>query len=163
MMENKPICLQDLTDEVNASRCLATGKTENILSGIVDEWMGLLTSEYIRQVIIDKRTDSPSSSSVSLIYKKYDMELDLSHLFYECIGHHTESIESRIESLIDTTTMSVAFNHDAKNGWFIVYLYWDIYIHVPVFFLRRPMSVFLFGILLLCFFILTGITIGVAR
>lgn len=157
-MDNKPICLQDLSDEVEANRCLLTGKTENTLSDLVNEYMNLLTPEYIKKAIVEARTDDPTACSVTLIRKQHDPLVDRSRLFYECSGQHTESLESRIESLIDMTTMQVALNHDADEGWLLVTLYWGGYMFLPVSLLRRPFKSFVFGIAWIIFFIVGGLT-----
>ena len=118
-------------------------KYEVILSDIAKECMGVFTQDYIRKKIIDARVRG--KSTVHLISKQYAvleayLDYDHSRVFYQCIGDAKESLESRIKSLIDTTSIVVTFDHDANHDRLIIDLSWGHYLYRPMFCLRYPVS-----------------------
>ena len=155
------IYLEDLDADVRLlKRTLVNTETarekkyEAILSDIVKVCMDVFTHDYIKKKIICARIEGKSTAR--LISKKYlllenYLDYDSSRVFYRCIGDAKESLESRIKSFIDTTSMIVTFDHDTHHDHIVIDISWGHYLYQPIFCLRRPFTTFAI-VFLLAFF-----------
>lgn len=102
---------------------------------MLDGWMKLIDSEYIRKEMIEAAAEG--KEQVDLIRNELEDDIDYEHLYYDRIEPHSESLEERIKSFINTSTTRLFLV--TETPYVRIYLIWSKESeYCPTLFYRRP-------------------------
>lgn len=133
------ISISNLTTEVEQRRnVISCPVVSDEQREIVDKWMTMFTSGYVKEKIIEARL---KGDNYCVLSKEKMGDGFFRRIFNEQIEPYDQSVEHRLESFIDPKEIRVICSYISKNkkGEVEIILYWGYYtMMLPSFLLEYP-------------------------
>lgn len=147
------ISISNLTLEVEERRnVLSYPVLDDQQHEMLDKWMSMFNANYVKEKIIEAQL---KGAYYCVLTTEKPGEGFYRRIFNERVEPYDQSVEDRLESLIDTKEIKVICVYSKKNGKpkVEIILYWGYFtMMMPSFFLENPQFVLLFGLCLCAMF-----------